>query len=172
MPYTMELELIPLDNNPLPVTLSYNSYALFLNILRNSAPELAARLHEIDGPKPFTTAVIFPADRRRARQIPSNMKYLCLRLTFLSDEVFAYFLKSAINWSTRELQLGLAHYQVKQVQLVDVDKPTKTFCPYEELLTAAIVEHNITLHFLSPTAFRSGGKRNVLFPQPELIFIN
>ena len=170
MPYIIELELTPLDNNPLPVTLSYNSYALFLNILRISAPALADRLHEIDGPKPFTTAVVFSADQRRARPISRSMKYLSLRLTFLSDEVFAYFLKSAMEWSTRELQLGSSHYQVKQVQLVDFDKPTKTFCSYEELLSAATVEHNITLHFLTPTAFRSEGKRNVLFPQPELIF--
>ena len=170
MPHAVELELTPLDNNPLPTTLSYNSYALFLNILKNSAPELAARLHAIDGPKPFTTAVIFPAHQRRPSSISMSMKYLSLRLTFLSDEVFAYFLKSALEWSTRELQLGPSRFQVNQVQLLDVERPRKNFCSYEELLSAAKAEHNISLHFLSPTVFRSKGTRNTLFPQPELVF--
>jgi len=170
IPQTVELELTPLDNNPLPVALSYNSYALFLNILQNSAPEIAARLHAIDGPKPFTTSVIFPPHQRTTSSTSMSMKYLSLRLAFLSDEIFAYFLKSALEWSTRELELGPSRFQVKQVQLLDVKRPHKNFCSYEELLSSAKAEHNISLQFLSPTVFRSKGTRNTLFPQPELVF--
>lgn len=170
MPYTTELKLLSLDDNPLPVTLSYNSYALFLNILRNSSPKFAAELHEMDGPKPFTTATIFSGYHRKTGSISGTPGRLSLRLTFLSDEVFAQFLKSALEWSDRQLQLGSAHFKVEQVHLVDVNKPQKKFCSYEELLTTAVAEHSISLQFLSPAVFRSEGKRNVLFPEPQLVF--
>jgi CRISPR-associated endoribonuclease Cas6 len=170
MPHVVELRLLSLDNNPLPATLGYNSYALFLNILRNSCPEFASELHETDGPKPFTTATILPGYQKKMSSIPETPRQLLLRLTFLTDEVFAQFLKSALEWDNRELQLGSARFKVEQVHLVDMDKPQKNFCSYEELLSAATSEHNIALHFLSPTVFRSEGKRNVLFPEPELVF--
>jgi len=170
MPYVMELRLLSLDNNPLPATLGYNSYALFLNILRNSAPEFAAELHQMDGPKPFTTATTSLAYQRKTTSTSETPNQLLLRLTFLTDEAVAYFLKSALEWDNRALQLGSAHFKVEQVRLLDVDRPKKNFCSYEELLSAATAEHSLAFHFLSPTAFRSEGKRNVLFPEPGLVF--
>ena len=170
MPYSVELKLIPLDDNPLPVSLGYNSYALFLNILRDSVPELAAELHQMDGPKPFTTAAVLPGYQQRKGTAPESSNQFLLRLTFLADEVFAHFLKSALEWGSKALQLGPAHFKVEQVNLVDVHQPHKNFCSYEELLSQATSERHVTLHFLTPTAFRSEGKRNVLFPEPGLVF--
>ncbi len=170
MPYAMELKLLPLNERPLPDALSYNSYALFLSILRNSAPTLATRLHELDGPKPFTVAIMPPYHRGK-RDVPAGMPaQLALRLTFLDDAVFTGFLKSALEWDNRKLQLGSAQFKAEQIRLVDMHKPRKSSSSYEELLSAATTERTIALHFLSPTVFRSKGTRNTLFPQSELVF--
>jgi len=127
-------------------------------------------LHGMDGPKPFTTAAIPFGYQRNTSPTSKTLNELFLRLTFLTDEVVAYFLKSALEWDNRAVQLGSACFKVEQVHLLDVAKPHKNFCSYEDLLCMATAEHSIALHFLSPTAFRSEGKRNVLFPEPELVF--
>ena len=170
MPHVMELRLIPMDSEPLPSALSYNSYALFLNILRYASPDFATELHEFDGAKPFTTTAISPFSHRQENRAAGMSHHLSLRLSFLTDEAFTRFLHSALEWESRELRLGTARFKVEQVHIIDTDKPHRNSHTYDELLSGAASERSIALYFSSPTAFRSAGRRNVLFPEPSLVF--
>ncbi|MBA7586214.1 CRISPR-associated endoribonuclease Cas6 [subsurface metagenome] len=44
-----------------------------------------------------------------------------------------------------------------------------SFQSYQGILDSASAGRQVDLEFLSPTTFRSGGK-NIIFPQPELVF--
>lgn len=168
--YSVSLTLEPLTEEVIPPTQGYHAYALFLNLLRASAPALAEELHSSDGPKPFTVSPLHGKFRRAEnglRLLP-NSKYF-LRLTFLRSDVFAHFLDGALKWGDNTLELGPALLRMEAIDTLSANAPP-SFHSYQGILESASAERQIELEFLSPTAFRSGGRRNVVFPEPELVF--
>ena len=71
----------------LPANLGWASPALFLRLLNDATPELAARLHDIQGPRPFTCSTLWGA-RASGKQMPvSPQDTLFLRYTVLTEEL-------------------------------------------------------------------------------------
>jgi CRISPR-associated endoribonuclease Cas6 len=169
--YSISVTLEPVAEAVIPQTQGYHAYALFLNLLRASNLALAEELHALDGPKPFTVSPLQGKFRRAGngiRLLP-NSKYF-LRLTFLRSDVLAHFLDGALRWGDNMLELGSASLRMEEIETLPIKDPTASFQSYQGLLEGASAERQIELEFLSPTAFRSGGKRNVVFPEPELVF--
>jgi len=155
----------------IPATRGYHAYALFLNLLRAANPDLAQKLHDTEGTKPFTLSPLQGKFRRHegGLKLAANDIYW-IRLTFLQEDVFAHFLDAAMRGSNRTLRLAEAPIRIHEI-LTTPDRSPMCRCQgLDDILSSASSERQVRLEFLSPTAFRSGGKRNVIFPEPRLLF--
>lgn len=161
-------EMLNQDNSGIK---GYQAYAAFLNLLRSSDCNYAESLHNVNGAKPFTLS--YNVDRARGRQGISSYKggkETYLRVTFLNGEAFARFLDGTVKWGKQPLEIGDCRFRLGEIITVTGKEPLVAFQTYHDILESAQAERNIRLDFMTPTAFRSGGKRNVLFPEPQLIF--
>lgn len=173
MLYSLVLHLRALKDASVRATLGYQAYALFLAILRRADPALAQQLHSGEGVKPFTVGAIQGPPRREAGKtlvLKQGAPYR-LRLTFLEDGLFASFLHALLqHQATAPLRLDTAEFVVEEVLTTSPSSRWAGCRDFADLLAEAKPREQVTLHFVSPTTFRSGGRRNVLFPTPALVF--
>ena len=169
--YAVVLRLKSQGEAAISPTQGHHAYALFLSLLRQSGREMADQLHESAAVKPFTISPLqgkFERSGKSLRVIP-GADY-SLRLTFLEEDLFSYFMDAVLKASNQTLRLESALFKIDQLLLYQKDSPLCHHQSYEELLSESPVDRKFGLQFLSPTAFRSGGKRNVLFPDSSLVF--
>jgi len=169
--YSVSVKLRALKEVVISQAHGYQAYGLLLNVLRMSSQSLAEELHGLDGAKPFTVSPLqgrFGRAGEGLRIFPES-EY-SLRFTFLKSDVFAHFLDGAMKWGDDTVELGSGSFQVEEVNPASKKDSSIGFQSYEGILNSASTWRQIELQFLSPTAFRSGGKRNVVFPEPELVF--
>lgn len=169
--YSVKVTLRPLQKAIISPAHGHQVNALLLNILRLSAPALAEELHDSDSAKPFTVSTLqgrFMTADRGYRVSPESAYYL--RFTFLKSEVFSHFLAGALKWESRPIEVGAASFLVEQINPALPGNSLTGFDSYEGILSRTSAHYQIEMEFLSPTAFRSGGKRNVIFPDPGLVF--
>lgn len=169
--YSVSVKLRALKDVVISQAHSYQAYGLFLSVLRMSSQSLAEELHRLDGAKPFTVSPLqgrFGRAGEGLRVIP-EARY-SLRFTFMKSDVFAHFLDGTMKWVDNTVELGSGSFQVEEVNPASKKDPSTGFQSYQGILNGASTWHQIELQFSSPTAFRSGGKRNVVFPTPELVF--
>jgi CRISPR-associated endoribonuclease Cas6 len=165
------LKLIPEEDAAISPTQGYHSYSLFLSLIREVAPEMSERIHAMDSPKPFTVSPLRGKFAPGGRKVNSGNSYW-LRFTFLDNFLFAQFVHSLIESFNQErrLKLGAAMFRLEEVVTHSQGSPWAGFDSFEDIWERASPDKNVSLDFSSPTAFRSGAKRNVTFPQPELVF--
>jgi len=169
--YAVVLRLKSQGEATISPTQGHHAYALFLNLFRQSGREMADQLHESAAIKPFTVSSLqgkFQRSGKSVEVIP-GADY-SLRLTFLEEDLFSYFMDAVLKASNQTLRLESALFKIDQLLLYQKDSPLCHHQSYEELLSESSVDRKVGLQFLSPTAFRSGGKRNVLFPDSSLVF--
>ncbi len=173
MLYSIILKLKAQTEALVSPTQGYHSYALFLDIIRRANSQLAQRLHDSPSAKPFTLSPLHGKFVRVGQQVriePGAIYWL--RLTILEDEIFAALLDAVLQ-RKRDAPLSLdnASFEVEEI-VTTPGKVSGVECDTFE----AIYDRNrdrdrvIIVRFSSPTTFRSGGKRNILFPQPALVF--
>lgn len=155
----------------IPSTRGYYAYALFLDLLRRANPTVAQKLHDLEGPKPFTLSPLQGKFHRESGNIKLTASDIYwMRLTFLQEDVFAHFLDAALRAGNRVLRLDQASLVIHEILTAPGSSPMCKCQTFEEIRSNASTKRQIRFGFLSPTAFRSGGKRNVLFPEPRLVF--
>lgn len=169
--YSVSVKLRALKDVVISQAHGYQAYGLLLNVLRMSSQSLAEELHGLDGAKPFTVSPL----QGRFGRVGEGLKIFpesvySLRFTFLKGDVFAHFLDGAMKRGDDTVELGSGSFQVEEVNPASKKDSSTGFQSYEGILNGASTWRQIELRFLSPTAFRSGGKRNVVFPEPELVF--
>lgn len=171
MLYSVVLKLISEEDAAISPTQGYHGYSLLLSLIREVAPEMAEHIHAIDGPKPFTVSTLRGKFAPGGRKVHSGNSYW-LRFTFLDDSLFAQFIHSLMESLNRDrrLKLGAALFTLEEVVTHSQGSPWAGFDRFEDIWERASPDKNVSLDFSSPTAFRSGGKRNVTFPQAELVF--
>jgi len=152
-------------------TLGYHAYALFLDILRQSNETMAQKVHDLKGQKPFTLSPL----QGRLRREKANMKMTkdeiyWIRMAFLADDIFSYYLDALLKASGRNLRLEKAVLQIDSILTAPGMSPLCRCEDFESIVSQGSAERQVHLRFFSPTAFRSGGRRNVLFPEPRLLF--
>lgn len=167
---SVSITLQPQAEAIIPVANGYQAHAFFLNLMGRSSPSVAEELHSSDQTKPFTLSPIqgkFERAKSGFLKVIPQSRY-SMRLTFLQGDVFAHFLDGALKWGDKIIELGPAVF--KAVEVNTMGSPGCSFHSYRGLLEQACAERKIKLEFTSPTTFRSGGKRNVVFPEPQLVF--
>lgn len=172
MLYSIVLKLQAKHDATLSPTQGYHGYALFLSLLNSVAPGLAHQVHSAEEAKSVTTSPLWGKfhKAKNKEMIVSKGSECWLRITLLEDDVFASFLHSLLREEkAKEIQLESAIFSLVEVVTEPNSSPWARFDSFESLWERAIPQRRIVLQFLSPTAFRSKG-RNMLFPQPELVF--
>lgn len=152
-------------------TQGHHAYGLFLELIRRANSSMADELHASDSMKPFTISPLQGKFQRSAKNLKVIGGYeYSIRLTFLKEDIFAYFMDAMLKAVSQPLRLESAIFHIDHVVLLHDDSPLCHHQSYEELCSESTSERKVRLQFLSPTAFRSGGKRNVLFPEASLAF--
>jgi len=152
-------------------TQGYHAYGLCLSLIRRSSRTLADELHNSDSVKPFTISPLQGKLERAARSVKVSGGYeYSIRLTFLKEDVFAHFMDGALKAAGEPVRLEPAIFHIDRVIVQHEESLLCHHQSYVELLAQSRPSEKVSMQFLSPTAFRSGGKRNVVFPEPSLVF--
>jgi len=169
--YSVILELKAEGEATISPTQGHHAYGLFLALMRGSNAKMAEELHKSDTIKPFTISPLHGKFQRAGKNLKviDGSEY-SIRLTFMKEDIFAYFMDATLKAASQPLRLESAIFHIDHVVLNHQDSPLCHHQSYKELFSEAQPLRKIGLQFLSPTAFRSGGKRNVLFPEAPLAF--
>jgi CRISPR-associated endoribonuclease Cas6 len=150
MPTLVNVPLHADPDTPFPATPHRALQATFYSWLQAGDAGLSARVHDVNGPKPFTVAPLFRRDG-----------VLQFQFTLLDDAL----------WSPLEaaLQRGAAVEMVNDRWPVASDGWLVTRCSYTDLFQRAATGTRLTFRFRSPTSFRSHEMHYPL-PDPLLCF--
>jgi len=169
--YAVLLELKADGDAIISPTQGHHAYALFLTIMQQSNPKMAERLHGTASTKPFTISPLQGKFRSAGKEVGIiDASNYSVRITFLQEDVFAYFMDATFKAARQPLRLESAIFHIEEVAFNKQDSPLCHHQSYEDLFAEAQCAKKIRFRFLSPTAFRSGGKRNMLFPEAGLVF--
>jgi len=169
--YSISVALRPLQAGVIPLAHGHHTHALFLNIIRTSHSALAEKLHASEAAKPFTVSTLSGKMRRnRAQLAVSTDTVLSLRLTFLDSAVFSHFMDGALKWGEKPVDIAGLPFRLEEVVTTPRAGLPVAFQSYQGILNDTTVLHQIDMEFITPTVFRSGGKRNNVFPEPAMVF--
>lgn len=154
-----------LEDPPRGEFLGREAHALFLSVIEDVNPSLAAQLHDSPALKPFTVSPLIWEGNRRA----------WLRFTVFGPTVarsFAEALDSGLLGP--RIRLGQTEFEVADVYSDVLQHPWSATDSYEALWerhmrSRSTFDRRIALHFVTPTTFRAQQKTTPL-PQPELVF--
>jgi CRISPR-associated endoribonuclease Cas6 len=150
MPYVLTFPLHPIQAAALPPCPGRALHALFYQWLALGDYALSTRVHDSEGPRPFTVSPIYRVDGQPT-----------LRLTLLDDGLWpALFhgisLTPTVEVLGHPLTLPLDGFQVE-------------YRSYADLAAGGRADTRIRLRFLSPTSFRSR-EMHVPLPDPALVY--
>ncbi len=154
-------------------------HALFLRLIAEADPALAAQLHDDSQVKPFTCSNLWrPRDRTQQADgadallhcTPGETWYI--RYTTLTAALTATWLTRALAALPAEVELSGATF--RPLEVLHEGHPAAGRSSYAALTAAFLVgteppPTRWQFAFLTPTSFRSGGM-TVPFPLPELLF--
>lgn len=158
----------------LPMTLGNALYTAVLQLVGAYDRSLAARLHDADGPKPFTTSPLQGPVTVVGKQVRVQQDHdYWIRVTSL-EGAFSDALLAIESRPPATMRLQGGQFTVVQVSSQTHDHPWASRLPYEALYEAALRQETrarpqVTMVFESPTAFRSQGQ-TLVFPLPRLVF--
>lgn len=173
---SLVLELRPeaAPGRALPAWWGAAAHALLLSAVRQVNPGLAARLHDEQGPRPFTTSTLMGVGVHRTLD-PACL--YTLRFTALQAEVASALLEASSVGGPlapgARLELDYLPFTVERVLLTPAEHPWAGESSYQRLMSAHLVQpappRRLHLRLASPTGFRSAEKQQP-FPLPELVF--
>jgi len=170
--YALVIRLRPERGGPPPDPRGHGAQALFLDLLRQVAPDLAAQLHADALSKPYTVAVL-PA-RGHARNSDDPIE---LRVAFTRAELFPVITHALLQQlpGTAPLRLGPAELTLADVLGTPSSHPWAGYSSFTELWTAAQPAASVILEFATATAVGQGTRadgrpRLGLLPTPEVLF--
>lgn len=184
--YALVLRLRPEQGGPPPDVAGHQAQGLFLELVRQVDPELSNALHADALSKTFTVAVLpLPTSRsqrnghsrtQREREPRSWDQPLELRATLLQMELFAPFTRALLQQTLRPaMRLGSTAMALTDVLGTSGSHPWAGYSAYTDLAAAATPADEITLEFVTPTAFGQatlgdGRKRLGILPTPQVVF--
>jgi CRISPR-associated endoribonuclease Cas6 len=168
--YTLQSE----TDVQLPADLGRANYAAILANLNRIDPVLAGAIHDGDGPKPLTCSGILnrPANRGGV-SIRAGTPYF-LRVSGLLPEVSAGLAYSLLEnppttWELAHHSFSLTHATADSKEHAWAGQSSYEALAAYQLLTNESLERRATMHFDSPTAFKSNGM-TIPIPTPDLVF--
>ena len=166
--------LTPVEPASVPAALGRTVHAWLLDRIGGVDASLAHRLHEEQGPRPFTASNLWGTGRAREGRVTLDPGRSCwLRLTGLTAEV-SQAIERALPAPGEELSLAGARLRVAQLATAAGEHPWAGRAGYADLVqqyTLAPGPHprDVRLSFASPTLFRCAG-RDLPLPLPSLVF--
>jgi CRISPR-associated endoribonuclease Cas6 len=174
MPLAAVITLTPAEEATAPAALGRAAHALLLRWIGGVDADLAQRLHEGEGPRPFSASNLWGTGRAAEGRVRLHPKRPCaLRLTALTDEVAAA-LERALPAPGAQVELDGLPFTVQRLATAAAEHPWAGRASYNELVQLHTLSpgpgpRGVTLRFASPTCFRSQG-RDMPLPLPELVF--
>jgi CRISPR-associated endoribonuclease Cas6 len=168
------LTLTPTQPVTLPANLGQAAHAWFLDRLRAANPALADAMHAPNTERPFTVSNLWGGQRQGARQVYLAPGQPCfLRLTSI-DPALSTLLAQTVLPALPGSAVSLldAAVPITACAASAAEHPWANQIAYADLIArhtlATPPPRTITLHFASPTVFRSQGA-NVPLPLPTLV---
>ena len=168
------ITLTPIEPAAVPAALGRAVHAWFLDRIEGVDAALARRLHEEEGPRPFTASNLWGTGRARGGKVTLDPERPCwVRITGLTEEI-SEAIERALPAVGEELTLAETPLRVTEIATEAKQHPWAGRADYAGLVqqyTLAPGRHpwGVTLRFASPTLFRSGG-RDLPLPLPSLVF--
>lgn len=160
---------------PLPAWWGRAAQAMVLSALAKSDPELAAALHDEQGPRPLTASTLMGRFPQRSLDLQGDYR---LRITALTMPVCTRLMEAiqpggALAPGTT-IELDYLPFIVQAVTAQPEEQEWAAASSFQELsarhlLTSEPPSRHIALQFTSPTAFHSEERTQPL-PLPELVF--
>jgi CRISPR-associated endoribonuclease Cas6 len=170
--YSLILELTANNATTLPISTGHQTHALFLNIIAQVDPALAARLHNEAGYRPFTVSSL-RGPTEQGKNLLLRPGQLCrLRVTLLDggplwQALCTCFLEGRLTTVT----LDTAELTLRRLLSTPTVDPTGWAASTDwQTMAATAASNSITIRFASPTAFSLGDRRFALFPEPRLVW--
>jgi len=164
----------PIEPASVPAALGRAVHAWLLERIRQVDAPLAHRLHESDGPRPFTASNLWGPRRARGGKVTLDPERPCwLRFTGLTGEI-SIAIERTLPAIGEDLTLAGVSLRVTQIATETDQHPWAGRADYADLVQRYTLApgrhpHSVTLRFASPTLFRSGG-RDLPLPLPSLVF--
>ncbi len=168
------ITVTPVEPASAPAALGRAVHAWLLDRIERVDASLADRLHESDGPRPFTASNLWGPKRARGGKVTLDPERPCwLRFTGLTEEASAA-IERALPAVGEHLTLAGVPLRVAEIATQAHQHPWAGRASCADLVqqyTLAPGQHprDVTLRFASPTLFRSGG-RDLPLPLPHLVF--
>jgi CRISPR-associated endoribonuclease Cas6 len=164
--------------------------AAFLDMVRQSSPNLAAWLHQPNQRRPYTlsllqgfnhlttTELADATNRQQTIEVRPGQVYW-LRITMLDATIFSSFAQHLIaHPRSLKIRLGQALFEISRlISTPDQDNRAQSWVAYSSFAALHTLQPAQKLYhfaFTSPTAFSQGqklwGKPLKLFPEPEDVF--
>jgi len=168
------ITLAPVEPASAPAALGRAVHAWFLDRVGDVDTDLAGRLHEGEGTRPFTISNLWGGKKAHGSRVLLNPERPCwVRLTGLTEEVSKTILRVLPAAGDRLTLAGIA-FRVRETATETEQHPWAGRADYAELVqqyTLAVGQRprGVTLRFASPTLFRSHG-RDLPLPLPSSVF--
>ncbi len=170
--HSITLELTAANTATIDATMGHQAHALFLDLVRQTDPELSAQLHEGQGSRPFTVGPL-TGGRVQGQSVALKPGQPCrLRFTLLDGGLIWQCLSQHfLEAGPITLRLGAAEFALNRMLATPTADPSgwAGFADWQGLANTPAVRY-LTLRFASPTAFSLGEKRFALFPEPMFVW--
>jgi len=178
MPYSIIVSFQAQADAVIPRNTGHYAHALFFDgLLKPHHPKVYKRVHDED-PKPFTLSPLMGPFREQhsGLGITEGETYR-IRITFLEPRILKYFQHAAQNAAGEILRIDKAPFKIREILAAPESSPLCARRSFKDIFSKAQLNRRIGLAFVSPTTFRSGktmirsgNRRNVLVPEPRLLF--
>jgi CRISPR-associated endoribonuclease Cas6 len=175
--YSLVLTLVPTREATVGATAGHQAHAAFLKTMQEADAALAEALHAPNVPnRPFTVSPLLGVGQARDGRVRlSPEQDYFLRFTVLHPPIFERFMGRFLQGEGRPtVRLGGALLLIKEILVTPGSHPWAGYTSWAQLAAGAQPESEITLDFVSPTAFGFGqkawGKKVIVLPDPALVF--
>ncbi|MFN3761934.1 MAG: CRISPR-associated endoribonuclease Cas6 [Anaerolineae bacterium] len=173
--FSMVLHLSPLEETEIEATMGHRAHAAFLDAIRRVSPALSAALHDPGiSIRPFSISPLWgvPSHGERLRLHPERTYWM--RVTLFLPLLYERLMELLLTDERPQLRFGEAVFLIREVLVTPGSHPWAGYTSWEELAARAQPVEELTLEFVSPTAFSFGekpwGRHMVVLPLPELVF--
>ncbi len=173
--YSIVVTLLPTAEATVRATMGAQVHAAFLDTVQEADPALADMLHAGgQAQRPFTVSPLRGLPRAREGQIALSPERPCwLRFTVLRPAVAERFMDRFLRADRPALRIGRAELLIREILVTPGRHPWAGYARWEDLTDGAAAEE-VTLEFVTPTAFSFGrrgwGRKVVVLPLPDLVF--
>lgn len=175
--HSIVVTLTPTRETTVRATMGHQAHAAFLKTVRESDAALAEVLHTPGMPiRPFTVSMLQGMPEGYHKQILlSPEETYWLRFTALYQPIFERFMARFLRGEGRPvIRLGRAVLLIKEILATPGSHPWAGYTSWSKLVNEAEPAPEITLDFVSATAFGFGqqewGKKVMVLPLPETVF--